>query len=420
MYETADPDDNDIHYITWYTEEGIFCRKAGQTEGYEWTIPFDNDKQYNKVIDFINQFPRDWNLRFAAHENFWRDFLDGTLDIEGFMEFMNGTNKGIPDFSVTVGDSMYIDKDKVQWAKYTNPLGVKFYSAYEMQQLHMKRNVLGTTKAEQLSSVQGLSVEELLKAKYPGLVYNVGDGTSSDWRTRNDYPFEALFQENDKSVSVIENWRPTGTNPKNQRYLAVAPASKAVMIHPKAQERMEQDPEFARQVMERIESWWAYDIARNEAILPGCTAGMSQAIAIGEDGEIANVLACGGGEAVSKNKKQNDEEDEYDWWEERHARHAMFMQLLIEGRTDINVSGFSLFKGNSFGFSSEKGFNGMEYMHSFQSGQVAEQAIQDMIDNGLVEKLGETICGIPTEEVIETTWSDIEKGRSMRMALNMM
>lgn len=128
MYETADPDDNDIHYITWYTEEGIFCRKAGQTEGYEWTIPFDNDKQYNKVIDFINQFPRDWNLRFAAHENFWKDFLDGTLDIEGFMEFMNGTNKGIPDFSVTVGESMYIDKDKVQWAKYTNPLESKFFT----------------------------------------------------------------------------------------------------------------------------------------------------------------------------------------------------------------------------------------------------------------------------------------------------
>ncbi|MBE5933803.1 MAG: hypothetical protein E7263_10350 [Lachnospiraceae bacterium] len=420
MYETADPDDNDIHYITWYTEEGIFCRKAGQTEGYEWTIPFDNDKQYNKVIDFINQFPRDWNLRFAAHENFWRDFLDGTLDIEGFMEFMNGTNKGIPDFSVTVGDSMYIDKDKMQWAKYTNPLGVKFYSAYEMQQLYMKSKVLGTTKAEQLSSVQGFSVEELLKAKYPGLVYNVGDGTSSDWRTRNDYPFEALFQENDKSASMIENWRPTGTNPKNQRYLAVAPGSKAVMIHPKAQERMEQDPEFARQVMERIESWWAYDIARNEAILPGCTAGMSQAIAIGEDGEIANVLACGGGEAVSKNKKQNSEEDEYDWWEERHARHAMFMQLLIEGRTDINLSGFSLFGGSTFSFFGENGFNGMDNMLSFQSGQAAEQAIQDMIDNGLVEKLGGTICGIPTEEVIETTWSDIEKGRSMRMALNMM
>ena len=29
---------------------------------------------------------------------------------------------------------MYIDKDKMQWAKYTNPLGARFYTAEEMQQ----------------------------------------------------------------------------------------------------------------------------------------------------------------------------------------------------------------------------------------------------------------------------------------------
>ena len=41
VYETADPEDDDLRYITWYTEEGIFCRKAGQTEGYEWAITFE-------------------------------------------------------------------------------------------------------------------------------------------------------------------------------------------------------------------------------------------------------------------------------------------------------------------------------------------------------------------------------------------
>lgn len=135
VYEIANPDDNDIRYITWYTEEGIFCRKAGQTDGYEWTIPFDSEEQYNKVIEFIEQFPSDWNMRFAAHENFWNDFLNNEIDMDGFMEFMNGTNKGVSDFSMTVGDSTYIDKNKVQWAKYTNPLGARFYTAEEMQQL---------------------------------------------------------------------------------------------------------------------------------------------------------------------------------------------------------------------------------------------------------------------------------------------
>ena len=81
MYETADPDDDDIRYITWYTEEGIFCRKAGQAEGYEWAITFENTEQYDKVMEFIGQFPSDWNMRFAAHENFWNDFLNDEIDI---------------------------------------------------------------------------------------------------------------------------------------------------------------------------------------------------------------------------------------------------------------------------------------------------------------------------------------------------
>lgn len=137
VYKTADPDDEDLRYITWYTEEGIFCRKAGQIEGYEWSIAFENREQYDKVMEFIGQFPSDWNMRFAAHENFWNDFLSDKIDMDGFMEFIGGTNKGVPDFSITVGDSMYIDKDKMQWAKYTNPLGIRFYTAEEMHRMQM-------------------------------------------------------------------------------------------------------------------------------------------------------------------------------------------------------------------------------------------------------------------------------------------
>ena len=275
-------------------------------------------------------------------------------------------------------------------------------------------------RTEEVAGTQKLSVESMLKGKYPNLVYNVGDATSSHWRTRNDYPFEALFQEGEKSTELIENWKPTGANPKNQRHLAIPPNSKAVMIHPKAQERMEKDPEFAKEVMERIESWWAYDIARNEAIAPGYTTGMSQAIAIGEDGEIANVLSCGGGDTMRSNKQKNNEEEEYDWWMERMARHAMFMQLWLEGKTDINLSSFSFMRGGSFGSFGASGFGGMNSMLSMQSGQSAEREIYSMLQNGLKEKLGDTICGMPTDEVIDETWADIKKGRSMRMSLTMM
>ena len=273
-------------------------------------------------------------------------------------------------------------------------------------------------KTEETAGTEKVSLESMLKAKYPNLVYNVGDATSSAWRTRNDYPFEALFQESEKSVEQIENWSPMGANPKNQRYIPIAPGSKAVMIHPKAQERMENDPEFAQEVMERIESWWAYDIARNEAISPGCTVGMSQAIAIGEDGEIANVLACGGGDSISMNKNKNDDEDQYDWWMERMARHAMYMELLRTGKIDYST--YAFLKSGSFGSFSGSGFNSMNSMLAMQSGQSAEREIHSMLQNGLKEKLGDTICGMPTDEVIDGTWKDIEEGRSIRMSLMMM
>ena len=272
-------------------------------------------------------------------------------------------------------------------------------------------------KTEETAGTEKVSLESMLKAKYPNLVYNVGDATSSAWRTRNDYPFEALFQESEKSVEQIENWSPTGANPKNQRYIPIAPGSKAVMIHPKAQERMENEPEFAKEVMERIESWWAYDIARNEAISPGCTTGMSQAIAIGEDGEIANVLAGGGSDTMRSNKqKNNNDEDEYDWWTERMARHALYMQLWLEGKSDINLSSFSFMGGGSFGSS---GFNSMNSMLAMQSGQSAEREIYSMLQNGLKEKLGDTICGMPTDEVIQQTFADIDRCRAIRSTMMM-
>ena len=163
-YETADPDDDDITYITFYTTDGIRCKKLG-AEDFEWTLTFENEEQYNKVMEFIGQFPSDWNMRFAAHENFWNDFLNDEIDMEGFMEFINGTNKGVPDYSVTVGDSMYIDTDKMQWAKYTNPLGVRFYTAEEMHQMQVE--IIAANEAKLTKFTDWDAYEEMYKKNHP-------------------------------------------------------------------------------------------------------------------------------------------------------------------------------------------------------------------------------------------------------------
>lgn len=275
----------------------------------------------------------------------------------------------------------------------------------------------GTAQTAGAAQVESVSLEAMLRAKYPKLVYKVGDGSSGHWRSRNDYPFELLFQQSEGSTQTLENWKPAGGNPENQRHLAIAPYSKAVMIHPKAQARMESDPAFAQEVFNRIEAWWAYDIARNEAICPGCTVGMSQAIAIGEDGEIANVLATGGDDSALRRSTGGGKKDEYDWWEERMARHTLFMQLWIEGRIDFSL--WMQLLAARRGGSAGGGSTG--YTASFAMGAAnAEAHLTQMIQGGLREKLGDAIAGTPTEAVIENTWADIRRARSMQTAFSMM
>ena len=193
MYETANPKDEDLHYITWYTEDGIFCRKAGQTGEYEWVVPLENEGQYEKVMDFIGQFSSDWNLRFAAHENFWNDFLNDAIDMDGFMEFISETNKGVPNFSLVKEDSVYVDKEKMQWAKYTNPLDVKFYTAEEMNRMQAEIIAANEAKLTKLTDWDAYEGEykkiqpgyngEKICCEYPGgPLYTVKEMAELQWR----------------------------------------------------------------------------------------------------------------------------------------------------------------------------------------------------------------------------------------------
>ena len=182
-------------------------------------------------------------------------------------------------------------------------------------------------------AVEAPSLETMLKAKYPNIHYHVFDASSGYWRTRNDYPHYLLYQDGDKAKETLENWQPTGANPFygsiDGRFTApkeihalgnVPPGSKAVVIHPKVQERMEQDPAYAQEIFAKIDTWFAFDVARNEAIMPGSTWDMSQAVAIGEDGNICNACSSSAGGEITYSKSGSD--DEESWWDLRMARHT--------------------------------------------------------------------------------------------------
>ena len=111
------------------------------------------------------------------------------------------------------------------------------------------------SRAEVVSQTEAVTLEDMLRAKYPGITYHVFDASSSYWRTRNDYPHYLLYQDGPEAAEQIENWKPQGANPnysdsKEIRALgSVPPGSKAVVIHPKVQERMEREPEYAKEIM---------------------------------------------------------------------------------------------------------------------------------------------------------------------------
>ena len=113
-------------------KKGIRCIKNG-SDTYEWEIEFEDDSQYEAARDFLGwASPRMDNLLFAAHDNFWMDYLNGDLDVDAFKDFLEGTNNGIPNYGIGDEENMYIDETKIQWTKYMNPLGAHFGTPEEL------------------------------------------------------------------------------------------------------------------------------------------------------------------------------------------------------------------------------------------------------------------------------------------------
>ena len=257
----------------------------------------------------------------------------------------------------------------------------------------------GQMQAAGTEAIEAPSLETMLKAKYPNIHYHVFDASSGYWRTRNDYPHYLLYQDGDKAKETLENWQPTGANPFygsiDGRFTApkeihalgnVPPGSKAVVIHPKVQERMEQDPAYAQEIFAKIDTWFAFDVARNEAIMPGSTWDMSQAVAIGEDGNICNACSSSAGGEITYSKSGSD--DEESWWDLRMARHAEFMKLAVEKQIQRHIQASEL-----------------------AASAAAKSQLAAMLTGGnLREIFGSEIAGIPTETVLAITQSQVWGG----------
>lgn len=273
------------------------------------------------------------------------------------------------------------------------------------------------------------SLEDRLRAKYPNLAYHVFDAGSPYWRTRNDYPHYLLYQQGDEAKNTLENWRPTGPNPfygsvdgkftapkEIHALAAVPPGSTAVVIHPKVQQRMEEDPAYADEIYNRIEAWFAFDAARNEAMIPGISLETSKCVAIGEDGQIANAQSCSGGRITRS--ESGDEEDGEDFWEARARRFRLYMDQVVEAQIlhklglAMELSARRTVTRKAARTSSGSGASGAaQKLAAMQQAQAAAaQTTAMMNDLAFREALGDTIAGVSVDAVFQATAEHLAQG----------
>lgn len=132
-----------------------------------------------------------------------------------------------------------------------------------------------------------------LDQKYGKITYHTGDiSTFSNWE-RNDFPVAELFKEH-ANIGALAKWSPTdkaifttGFEDSVQDSLkSISDGSRAVMIHPEIQNKMDHNPEYANEIYNKIDTYFQKDIMINESILPGCTQGIIQFVSIDSYGNI--------------------------------------------------------------------------------------------------------------------------------------
>ncbi len=154
-------------------------------------------------------------------------------------------------------------------------------------------NIVLADKAEKADQ----SLEEMWTSRFPGAKYHVMDASSISqgvWE-RNDFPFEKFFD--DEVDESVLNWQPSGKDPAMadasvQSRLDSTLGQKAIVVPPELEEKMKNDPELAKKVMERVESF-----IQNHPTRPGRI--LSYLISLNEDGEIAHFRVTGGGGHIS-------------------------------------------------------------------------------------------------------------------------
>ena len=197
-------------------------------------------------------------------------------------------------------------------------------------------NILAAKNSENAEGIRQ-SFKDMLKSAYPGAYYNVMDTSKIDknlWG-RHDYPHEQFFKE--PADESILNWKPTGpepplSDPKVQNRISSTIGKKSVVIPPELEEKMKNDPELARRVMEKVEDFIAKHTHGNLGNGSVISLGQGFLITFDENGEIANSCVTGASisysssEMVEERKKRDEIHAEFERIAEENAWKRKMLQ----------------------------------------------------------------------------------------------
>ena len=158
-----------------------------------------------------------------------------------------------------------------------------------------------------------VSAEQSLKEIYPGLNYQVLDASQFTYFNRLDFPTSRLYDDiiDETTINQLKSWKPkaqtsNGYEPWVQMELEKIPiGAHVVLIHPNVQKKMEQDTDYAKKIVAKIQKYFDDDIRLNAAIDPESVKSMSQLVSITEDGEIGfHETVCDGPSANSSDNNK--------------------------------------------------------------------------------------------------------------------
>ena len=187
---------------------------------------------------------------------------------------------------------------------------------------------LAAAKAAGQPDVSGISFKDMWQTRFSGAYYHVMDGykiSQGTWE-RLDFPHDDFFRN--KVDESILDWKPTGPEPKMtdssvQSRAVSTLGKKSIVVPPALEEKMKNDPNLAKQVMERVETF----IAEKEAAKrPNRIC--SYILVLDEEGEIARTcITSGGGVSGPTEAAQRQFEAEQ---EAKRKRRAEYMGIVEE------------------------------------------------------------------------------------------